>query len=95
MAQCQFCGAEVPFKGRPPRTEECPACRRDVHCCRQCVHFDPALNNSCRETSAEWIVEKDRRNFCDYFLFSQRPAKRTGPAETADEKWKRLFGKKE
>ncbi|HVP37882.1 MAG TPA: hypothetical protein VMS93_01745 [Candidatus Saccharimonadales bacterium] len=94
MAQCQFCGADLPFTGRVPREEECPACRRDLHCCRQCVHFDPAVHNQCRETQAEWIVEKERRNFCDYFLLSGRPARRTGPRETPEEKWNRLFGKK-
>ena len=71
MAQCQFCGAEVPFKGRVPREEECPECTGT------CTPADlPALRpgrpNQCRETNADWTVDKDRRNFCDYTQKRQR-----------------------
>jgi hypothetical protein len=45
---------------------------------------------------AEWVADKERRNFCDHFSFSEAPAK--GPTdrgksseEEAREKWKRLF----
>ena len=94
MAQCQFCGADLPIRGRVPRREECPSCRRDLHCCRQCTFYDPTVHNACRETQAEWIVDKERANFCDFFRLSERPAARSGPRESAEEKWNKMFKKK-
>lgn len=32
-----------------------------------CRHYDARYNNSCRETMADPIEDKDRRNFCEYF----------------------------
>ena len=39
-------------------------------------YFDPAVNNQCREPQAEWVVDKERRNFCDFHHLSDRPAVR-------------------
>lgn len=49
------------------RTENCPNCDADLHCCRNCRFFDPGRHNQCAETQAEWVQEKARANFCDYF----------------------------
>jgi hypothetical protein len=55
--------------GEPiPRDAECPSCRADVRCCKNCRHYDPGRNNACRETEAEPVESKDRRNFCEYFV---------------------------
>ena len=92
MPSCQFCGAAINPPKPVPRQEECPSCKRDVHCCRQCRHFDPALNNSCRETNADWVADKDRRNFCDYFEVSGRAAPKKAGKEDLEAKWKKMFG---
>ena len=52
---------------RVGRQEACPRCDADLHCCRNCRFRDPGAHNQCRETQAEWVKEKDRSNFCDYF----------------------------
>ena len=52
---------------RVGRQEACPRCDSDLHCCRNCRFRDPGAHNQCRETQAEWVKEKDRSNFCDYF----------------------------
>lgn len=93
MAQCWYCGVPSPFRGRAPRTEECPACKRDVHCCKGCHHYDRTLNNECRETQADWVSEKERRNFCDYFLVSERPVAKKPGKDNLDAKWSKLFKK--
>jgi len=93
MAQCPFCAAQLSVSGRIPLKEECPKCTRDLHCCRACKHYDPALNNSCRETQAEWIADKDRPNFCDFFYLAERPVKLKGK-EDLTAKWDQLFKKK-
>lgn len=76
--QCQFCGAEVALSDPIPRDSSCESCRHDYRSCRQCRHYDPALNNSCRETEAELVEDKERRNFCEFFDFNPAPFRGTG-----------------
>ncbi len=82
--QCQFCGAAVTLSEPIPRESSCESCRRDYHACRQCRHYDPALNNSCRETEAELVENKERRNFCEFFSFNPAPF-RAATADTSRE----------
>jgi hypothetical protein len=67
MFVCQHCGTSINLSEPIPRDAECSGCGRDLRACIQCRHYDPALNNSCRETEAEPVVEKERRNFCEFF----------------------------
>ncbi|MDD0854568.1 hypothetical protein HBN50_15760 [Halobacteriovorax sp. GB3] len=50
------------------RSEECPHCYASVHCCKMCNFYDPSAYNECRESSADRIVDKEKANFCDYFI---------------------------
>jgi hypothetical protein len=65
--RCQSCGAPVTLAAPIPRDAECDACRHDLRCCRNCRHFDTRYNNACKETEAEPVADKERRNFCEYF----------------------------
>lgn len=76
--ECQFCGAAVTVSDPIPRESSCESCRHDYRSCRQCRHYDPALNNSCRETEAELVEDKERRNFCEFFDFNPAPFRPTG-----------------
>lgn len=58
--------------GTVGRREECSKCKSDVHCCMNCEFYDVSAYNSCRESSADVVKEKDRSNFCDYFKPSSR-----------------------
>ena len=95
MAVCQFCGAALPFSGRVKLSEECPACHRDLHSCRNCRFYDPTVNNQCREPQAEWVVDKERRNFCDFFTLAEKPFTPRAAKGGLDAQWDRMFGKKE
>jgi hypothetical protein len=93
---CQSCGASVRYDEPIPRDAECPGCRRDLRCCRNCRHYDVSFNNACTESMADPVVEKERRNFCEYFYFS-RAAFRAGATAEAREanaraKLEALFG---
>ena len=70
MKICHNCGKEVDIKKELGRKEACPFCRADLRCCLNCTFHDPASYNACRETQAERVVEKDRSNFCEYFIFN-------------------------
>lgn len=78
MAVCFSCGAQLDSVDKPGRAETCTVCGADVHCCCNCEFYDLGSYNDCRETQAERVLEKDRSNFCDYFVFKQgasgRPA---------------------
>jgi hypothetical protein len=55
------------FTDRVGIREECDHCGEDVHVCRNCRFYDPAVYNECREPQAEVVLEKERANRCDYF----------------------------
>jgi len=98
MPQCQFCGAPSTLSEPIPRDATCEQCQRDLRCCRQCRHYDPALNNSCRETEAEPVEDKQRRNFCEFFTPNPAPFRAAsvdkGREAQARAKLESLFGGK-
>jgi len=50
------------------RQDSCRKCGRDTHVCRNCEFHDRAFNNECKENQAERVVDKEKANFCDYFV---------------------------
>jgi hypothetical protein len=69
--KCFSCQKEIAVSGIIGRRDECPHCRADVHVCKNCEFYDAKVYNECRETSADVAREKDRANFCDFFLPSK------------------------
>ena len=65
---CYQCGSEIKIKGFISRSDECQHCASDVHCCRNCLNYDPAAHNRCREPNAEWVSDREKANFCDLFV---------------------------
>lgn len=74
---CFRCGSPYALRERIGRSDACPTCDADLHCCCNCRHHSPNAHNQCNEPQAEWVREKDRSNHCDYF------EPRRGPGETA------------
>jgi hypothetical protein len=69
MKSCHHCGREVPVPAKVERTAGCPFCHSDLKCCLNCRLHDPGANNQCREPQAEWVTDKDKSNFCEFFEF--------------------------
>ena len=65
---CAFCREEIDLDDRVSKNDTCPHCGRDLRCCKQCKFYDPHAYNDCREVSAERVVDKERANFCEYFV---------------------------
>ena len=63
---CWFCGEGL-TQAYYGRGDSCPKCKRDTKVCKGCDFYDPKMNNECRESQADRVVEKERSNFCDYF----------------------------
>jgi hypothetical protein len=67
-SRCHNCANTLPagFDFAQP----CPKCAVELHCCRQCAHFDSSAHFQCAKPVAERIAAKDNRNDC--MLFSPR-----------------------
>jgi hypothetical protein len=74
MKVCHRCGHELHPVSAIQRTDSCPHCRSDLKCCLNCRLHDPGANNQCREPQAEWVAEKDKANFCEFFEFRETSA---------------------
>ena len=93
--KCWRCGENLASLTLPlGRLDECRACNAQLHVCRQCVHFDAAVTKACREDDAEEIKEKERANFCDYFIPAEDAfdAARAGAEQQAKSDLASLFG---
>ena len=93
--QCWKCGTELKHLLLPfSRYEECSACKADLHACIACRHYDPVLSDACREDRADFILDKDKANFCDYFKVNTKAFKKQDNAEAkaARAKLAELFG---
>lgn len=66
---CYRCGESLAALSLPlSRRDQCPQCSADIHVCKMCRHFDPRVTRQCREDGAEDVTEKERPNFCDWFI---------------------------
>ena len=75
-SRCYSCSTVLPpsvdFKGN------CPKCNAELHCCKQCSHFEPSTRFQCLKPIPARIPYKDKANECD--LFSPRvTVMRDGP----------------
>jgi len=68
MHRCWNCGKVTGIMGRPARTDDCPYCRAELRCCRGCKFYDANLSGQCSEERAEPLPEKEKVNFCDFFV---------------------------
>lgn len=94
MPPCVFCQKEVSLKDKLGFREACPHCGRDLHCCYQCRFYDRTAHHECREPMADFVAEKEKNNFCDYFVFEPHLRIQTENKETAKAKLEALFKKK-
>jgi hypothetical protein len=92
---CFRCGTAYEFTDRIGRRDACPKCDADLHCCRNCRHYSPGAHNQCNETQADWVREKDRANYCDYFdpLRGAGARNVANPSQNARARFEDLFKK--
>lgn len=51
-------------------SSNCPKCNAQLHCCKQCAHFEPSTRFQCLKPIPARIPLKDQANSCE--LFSPR-----------------------
>lgn len=72
-ATCWQCGTFLERIITPvSRREECSQCRSDMHACKMCLYYDAQNRTGCDEERAEYIVDKERANFCEYYALSSK-----------------------
>lgn len=69
MKKCHACAKGLDIRPPVGRRETCPCCGSDLHCCLNCSFQEAGAYNQCREPQAERVIDKDRSNFCDFFIF--------------------------
>jgi len=69
IMNCWKCRTEIEIaaSAKVLKTDSCPKCDYDLHVCLNCRFYDPSAHNQCRETQAEWVRDKEKANYCDYF----------------------------
>ncbi len=91
---CHRCSQNIGRVERVGRRDTCLHCGSDLHCCLNCMFYDPAYHNQCREPQAERQVDKTVGNFCEYFSFRiGRRSADTAQKDTARARLAALFGK--
>ena len=78
---CWRCGTSLADLSLPlSRTDACRACRAELHACRMCHFYDTSKAKSCAEPIAEEVQDKERSNFCGYFVAAAGRHKPRDPA---------------
>lgn len=93
MRNCHHCHGEIACSSPVGRSELCPRCGRDLRSCHNCTFFDLQSYNQCREPNAEPVTEKDRANFCEYFVFRETSDPETIKRSDPRTGWDALFKK--
>jgi hypothetical protein len=66
---CHRCKAELNLpRGTTSIGASCDRCSADVRVCLNCKFYDRTAYNECKEPQAERVLDKDRRNRCDFFV---------------------------
>ncbi len=82
---CWQCGVSLAHLSLPlSRFDECRSCRAALHACRLCEFYATTVAKHCREPIAEEVKDKERANFCDYFI--PRPGAWSDRATTESDK---------
>jgi hypothetical protein len=66
MANCWNCSSDLGALRKVGREELCPGCATWIHCCKNCRNWDDSAR-TCEEPAAEWVHDRERANFCDFF----------------------------
>ena len=82
---CYHCGTEIKVERFVGRADDCHKCGSDLHSCVNCANYEPTLSNRCREPNTEWIADREKANFCDFFTPGKSSRAASGPAASKDD----------
>lgn len=79
--ECWRCGElfEVSDNGKIPFRMTCEKCYASLHCCVNCVNYQPGLPNDCKVPNTDWVSDREASNFCEEFVLrGQKLASKKG-----------------
>jgi ribosome-binding protein aMBF1 (putative translation factor) len=88
---CHNCGREIQLIGKVGRKDECSYCNADMHVCKNCRFFDPSKNNQCSEPQADYVPQKAKANFCEFFAPNTRVPLTSRSARPATDDARKAF----
>jgi hypothetical protein len=92
MLLCYRCHREISTNSA--FLELCPYCSSAIHCCQNCLYYDEYSVNKCSESAADWVPDKQKANFCEFFEFTEPAmAKRPMEVDKAKAYWESLWKK--
>jgi len=65
--RCARCGTAMPVAAAVAAEARCANCGSDIHTCTNCLSFDTAAPNQCRQPNVARVARKDSRNDCALF----------------------------
>jgi hypothetical protein len=95
MKLCHRCGKKVDAVDKISRTATCPHCGSSLHSCLNCAFYDRNAHNQCREPQSEYVSDREKANFCDFFTFAESEPRRKKEEKVAEARkaWDELFKK--
>jgi hypothetical protein len=67
---CYFCGKSPDEK--ITRSLLCLSCKKELRVCLNCKSYKKDAHWDCIESIQEQVTDKERANFCDYFVYVNR-----------------------
>ena len=67
---CYYCGK--PFDDAITRSALCSSCKKEIRVCFNCKNYKKDAHWDCLEDIPEQVTDKDRANFCDFFVYSPK-----------------------
>jgi hypothetical protein len=71
MFWCYKCHREIAATTSFRRHDLCPYCSSALHCCQNCLYYDEFSPKKCSEMAADWVPDKEKANFCEFFEYRQ------------------------
>ena len=87
---CHHCQREVPVEGQVGIRDTCPFCGEALHSCVNCAFWNRPARR-CREPAAEWVSDREKGNYCEYFRPATPPRGAVKDSKEAREAFERLF----
>lgn len=91
IAYCHACGGELDLFVKVSRTDRCDHCAADLHCCKNCVFYEPGAANDCREPMTPHVGDREKANFCASFQMSNKKPDRAADKASVKAKLDALF----
>jgi hypothetical protein len=91
IAYCHACGGELDLFVKVSRNDRCDHCAADLHCCKNCVFYEPGANNDCREVLTAPVADREKANFCTSYVMSQKKPEKSVDKAAVKSKLDALF----